>query len=139
NCATNPNQSICSFLWVKVDFFNATLKNPVPPAGTGTFDPNNVLAVLDEQYDATASPDNGFPKVKCQISQHTISPTVPGAANCTYVSPLAPSLSSPPVCLTTSRTNIPVKFACNLPSGKTLADLLPFLHVVQLFPPIPGG
>ncbi|PYX68565.1 MAG: hypothetical protein DMG72_22830, partial [Acidobacteria bacterium] len=123
SCATKP--STCPFLWVKLDFFNATDK------AAPNFDPNNVIGVLDEQYDATASPDTGFPKVKCQLSQHTVAPQVPVATNCTYVSPLSPS-----ACFTKSRTNIPVKFNCaNLPSGKTLADLLPFLHVFQVFSP----
>jgi len=125
SCATNP--STCSFLWVKVDFSNITIR--------GATDFNNVIGVLDEQYDATASPDIGLPKTKCQISLHTITPTVPGAANCTYVNPLSPSSSSPPACFTKSRTNIPVKFTCTDLDGKTLADLLPFLHVFQVFTP----
>lgn len=113
-CTSNT----CPYLWVAFSV----------PFGA---DPNNVIDVLDEQYDDTYSVD-GLPKRACQVSLHTVAPTVPGTGNCTYVSPLSSSTSQPPACFTTSRNNIPFKFTCtNLPSGASQANLTPFLRIVQ--------
>jgi hypothetical protein len=117
-CTSNT----CPFLWVAFSL----------PTGA---DPNNVIDVLDEQYDDTYSVD-GLPKRACQVSLHTVTPAgQQTGAHCNYVSPLSTNTSQPAACFTTSRNNIPFKFTCtNLPNGSSQASLLPFLRIVQFVP-----